>query len=79
MNWFKKALDVVAGLNGKFLAAIASIGGIAGVVAGVAAIPGIGIPAAVGVIATKVLVVSGTAAVIAAKAMPGHGGNAPAP
>lgn len=78
MSWFTKALDTVAGLNKKLLAALASIGGVAGVVAGVAAIPGIGIPAAVGVVATKVLVATGTAAVIAAKALPGHGDNTPA-
>jgi hypothetical protein len=63
MSWLNKVLTVIGGVVAA---------------AGVIAAAPLGLPAVVVAIAGKVLLYGGTAAIIAAKVLPGHGVNAPA-
>ncbi len=58
----------------NILKAVATVVGVAGVIV---AAPAAAMPAALVVIATKVLTYGTVAGVIAAKVLPGHGQNAP--
>lgn len=71
MNWLKKHLT-----KNNILAALASVVAVAGAPVALAT-AGIAVPAGLLALATKVVAFGTTAAVLAAKVLPGNGRNAP--